>query len=415
MLYKWMLPIVCASFLHASTSVSQECRVNVESLISTLVSKHPGIRMSREVVKGSDAQVRGAKWNYYPTPSIDYSQASGRKGMTVRLDQPLWTGGKIDATMDIALSKKKESEFALNESEYTLVTNLLNLLQTYGQTEANIGALEEGKIQLEKFNSMLNRRIEAGVSSVSDQELLKSRLSQINADLTVARSRYKSAHDQIELLIGNPLECTVMYNQERILSKNTPIDQIIETMIHSHPSLKRLSSQIKTAEVEKTKAKAVLWPNVSLRAEHQSGSVYSDQSSSNNLIYVTVQASTGAGLSALSNIESAEAQVQKANYEKLAKERELADAVINEYMQYRAATDQIEGLEKTTVAAEKVLESYTRLFIAGKRQWLDLVNASREVTQYKQSLAGLKMALEISAYKLALYQGEIKFEAEEIK
>lgn len=416
MFHKYLIPIVCSSILYAVEPISSTCSVHVEELISKTLSSHPSIKMSRQIIKGADAQVDGAKWNYFPTPSVDYSQASGRRnGVTARLDQPLWTGGKLDSTMDITLSQKNASEFALDESGYTLMSNLLNLLQSYSQLEGSVEALVEGKKQLEVFEQMLNRRIDAGVSSFSDHELIKSRLSQINSDLSVARTRLRTVHSQIELLIGEPIGCVIEFSDEKVLSQNIPIERMIEEMMGSHPSLKKLSAQIKTAEAEKAKAKAALWPTVSLRAEHQSGSVYSDQSTTNNLVYVTLQATPGAGLSALSNIESAEAKVLQTQFEKLAKEREITDALMKDYNEYRAATDRIDGLEKTVRSTQSVLESYTRLFIAGKRQWLDLVNTSREVTQNRQSLAELKGALAVMAYRLSLYRGEIKPEFGEMK
>lgn len=416
MFHKFIIPIAFTSVLYGGADpISAECNVNVEDVVSTALSAHPNIKMSRQIIKGADAQVDGAKWNYFPTPTVDFSQASGRNGVTARLDQPLWTGGKLDSLMDIAMSKKAESEFLLDESGYTLIATLLNLLQTYTQLEENIGALEVGKIQLEAFESMLNRRIDAGVSSLSDHELIKSRLTQINSDLNIARTRLKTVHSQIELLIGEPISCTIRFGSEKVLSQNIPLEQMIEEMTLSHPSLKKLSAQIKTAEAEKAKAKAAIWPNVSLRAEHQSGSLYSDQSSTNNLVYVTLQATPGAGLSALSNIESAEAKVLQVQFEKLAKERELTDALIKDYNEYRTAIDRVEGLEKTVSSTQSVLESYTRLFIAGKRQWLDLVNTSREVTQNRQSLAELKGALAVMAYRLSLYRGELKPEFGEMK
>ena len=61
-------------------------------------------------------------------------------------------------------------------------------------------------------------------------------------------------------------------------------------------------------------------------------------------------------------------------------------------------------------SSEKVLDSYKRLFIAGKRQWLDLVNASREVTQNYISLATLRAMLISSSYRLAVQAGKIDFE-----
>jgi adhesin transport system outer membrane protein len=367
------------------------------------------------MIQGADAQVDGAKWSYFPTLSVDVSQASGRRSTTFRLDQPLWTGGKLDASFDIAQSRKNESEFALDETAYTLIENLLRVLQNYVQADGSIYALEDGKQQLEVFDQMLSRRIEAGVSSVADSELIKSRLSQINADLVVAKSKQKTAQAQLELLIGSRLECGIEFENEKVLYQDTPIDQMMKQMIASHPSLKKLSAQIKTAEAEKEKAKAIVWPNVSLRAEHLRGSIYSDQSVTDNVVYVTVSMSPGAGLSALSGIQSAESKILQVQSDKLTKEMELSDALMRDYEDYHASIDRIDGIDKTIIASQNVLDSYTRLFIAGKRQWLDLVNSSRELTQNKLTLADLKATLVVSAYRLSLKNGNIKLESGDMK
>lgn len=394
---------------------SGTCVSSVETLMNASFKTYPSIQASRYIIQGADAQVEGAKWNYFPTPSVDVSQGSGRTGTTMRLDQPLWTGGKLDATVDIAQSRKNESLYALDESAYVLMENLLRVLQNYVQADGSIYALEDGKQQLEVFDQMLSRRIEAGVSSLADSELIKSRLSQISADLTVARSKRNTARSQLELLIGGKLECDIEFGNNKIIRQTTPIEQMMDQMIQTHPSLKKLTEQIKTAEAEKERAKAVIWPNVSLRAEHLRGSMYSDQSVTDNLVYVAVSMSPGAGLSALSSIQSAESKILQVQSDKLTKERELSDAMMQDFDNYHASMDRIDGMNKTIEASQNVLDSYTRLFVAGKRQWLDLVNSSREVTQNKISLADIKATLVTSAYRLALKNGEIKLESGEMK
>lgn len=394
---------------------SDACLYSVETLMNSSFKTYPSIQASRYVIQGADASVDGAKWNYFPTPSVDVSQGSGRRGTTMRLDQPLWTGGKLDATMDIAQSRKNEAEFTLDETAYTLIDNLLRVLQNYVQADGSIHANEEGKKQLELFEQMLSRRIEAGVSSVADSELLRARLSQINADLVVAKSKQKTAKSQLELLIGSRLECGINFGNKNVLEQNTLIDEMTLQMISTHPTLKKLSEQIKTAEAEKAKAKAVIWPNVSLRAEHTRGSMYTDQATTDNLVYVAVSMSPGAGLSALSSIQSAEARVLQVQSDRLTKERELSDALMRDYDEYHASIDRIDGIHKTIAASQNVLDSYSRLFIAGKRQWLDLVNSSRELTQNKLTLAELKATLVGSAYRLSLKNGEIKLGSGDIK
>ena len=400
------LMIVLLPILHGS----EECHNSVDNLIQDTLSNHPSIALSRQTIIGADAQVAGAKWGYYPTPSIDVTQSSGRRGTTFRVDQPLWTGGKIDASVGLAQAPKVESEIGLHESAYTLTSNFFTIVQNYTQAQRSIEVLKDGKKQLEAFEAMVNRRIDAGVSSQADKELIRSRLNQINADLTAATLKQDVSRSQLELLMGNQLQCDTLIQPRSTMKNLPPFEVLLSQMKAYHPTLKKLSAQIKTAEAERVKAQVAVWPNVSLRAEHQSGSIYYDQSVTNNLIYLAVQASPGAGLSAMSNIESAQSKVLQIQYEKLSKERELTDLMMRDYNDYRTAVDRMEGMQKTIDASQKVLDSFTRLFIAGKRQWLDLVNTSREVTQNKLAVADLEATLVVSSYRLALETGELKLE-----
>lgn len=385
-----------------------QCTLKVNELVDSLLESHPNIQVSRQAIKNSDSQLQSSYWGYFPSPSIDVSQASNRRSTLLRIDQPLWTGGKLDANVDIASSKLSESKNTLDESAYALTETLIRVLQNYLHADKNIVVLRDGKKQLEVFDAMLKKRIKAGASSRSDYNLIKSRISQVDTDLAVALNRRKTAFSQLESLIGKSISCDINFTNEIPLIQNESLEEINSQMLESHPTLKKLSSQIITAEAERNKAKAAIWPNVSLRAEHQAGSVYSNQSSGDSVVYIALQASTGAGLSALSNIQSAEAMVLQARYEKISKEQEFANSLLSEFNDYHMSLEQINGLENTIDASQNVLKSYTRLFLAGKRQWLDLVNSSREVTQNKMSLADLEASLWGITYRLALKQGKIK-------
>ena len=88
-------------------------------------------------------------------------------------------------------------------------------------------------------------------------------------------------------------------------------------------------------------------------------------------------------------------------------EKELIDSLLSDYNSYEMANSRISIVKESIVSAQNVLESYTRLFLVGKRQWLDLVNTSRELTQYKIELSNLQTTKSILAYKLALKNGQI--------
>lgn len=379
----------------------------IGSLIRSTLANHPSIASSQQMIQGAEAGVEGAKWGYFPTPSVDFSQSSGRNSATLRLDQPLWTGGKLDAALDAANARKNESEKILDETSYLLIENLIRYYRSYLQSSETLKALSEGKAQLIELKEMLERRIDSGVSSRSDAELIRSRIAQIDTEITTAQTNRELARYQIEILSGTTLTQPIEAQNPVKELENITAELPLKTMLETHPSLKRADAQIQIAEAERNRAKAVIWPNLSLRAEHQNGSVYIDNATTNNVVYVALNASPGAGLSAMSNIQSAESAVLQKRFEKQTKEKELTDALIRDYNDYQSAKGRLEGIEHTIDASEKVLESYKRLFIAGKRQWLDLVNSSRELTQNKLSMAELKATMNTTTYLIALKSGKI--------
>ena len=379
----------------------------VDTLITRVLETHPKLSASRMQIKASKSGVDAAKWGYYPTPSLDLG--GGKNSSTLaRLEQPLWAGGRIDATYDISLSKQHESEVALDENAYTLIDSLLQTLQNLTQARGRVRAISEGQKQLDDFNAMLNRRIEAGVSSLADEELIKARLAQINTDLTIAKIAERTACSQLRLITSqSDLSCTLDADRTPSPDTQRTSEEMIAQMLKTHPSMLKSTIQIQTAEYEKNKAKAVLWPTIALRAEYQKGSVYTTYANENTIVYLSAQMTPGAGLSSLSGIEASEATIQQLKFNKLTLEQDLTQSLLRDIDDHRSALDRVQGTTLSIDASQKVLESYARLFLAGKRQWLDLVNSSREVTQNRISLEDLLATATISTYRLKLKTGEL--------
>lgn len=90
-----------------------------------------------------------------------------------------------------------------------LIENFLSLLNIYMQSKANLIELEEGLKNLNNFDNMLNRRMEAGVSSNSDKNLLNARIEQINSEIMLAQNRYKTSILQLELMLDSKIDCNI--------------------------------------------------------------------------------------------------------------------------------------------------------------------------------------------------------------
>ena len=385
---------------------NQHCTQQVEQLLDLAYKNYPSIQASKQLILSAEEQKKSAKWNYFPTPSIDLSQRSGYQSRVLRLDQPLWTGGKLTAMNALADARYQEAEHTLGENGYALAEKLIGAVQTYVQADGEIKGFTDGKAQLQQFAEMLDRRIAAGVSAQADRELLNARIAQVESDLLTAQSRYEVARSQMEFLTGRPFTCAVAFDSDNIL-KQQPVGQLQNAMLKTHPSLKKLNAQIGVAEAEKKGKAAALLPNVSLRLEHQHASNTINNTGDDTQAYLSLGYSPGAGLSGWSDKKSSHFLVLQARENLRTREQELKDTLALEYADYQAASGRVPQTLALIDASQKVLESYTRLFIAGKRQWLELVNASREQTQNQIAFATLRASLIGSSYRLSLQSGQI--------
>ena len=305
----------------------------------------------------------------------------------------------------------------MEENSYKLIESYLNILESYLQSKSNIIELQEGADNLSKFSEMLDRRMEVGVSSTSDKDLLSARIEQVSSDKMLAKNKYKVATLQLELILDRKINCDIDF-RDITTTQNSDIEESIKKLLEFHPSLKKTSAQIETSKFEQDSTEASIMPNLNLRVERREGDLYSDnydKSNDQNIVYLAFTATTRAGLSSISDIAAAKIKINEIEYRKKTIEKELIDSLLSDYNNYEIAKNRINILKRSVDSAQNVLDSYTRLFLAGKRQWLDLVNASREVMQYKIELSNLYVTKSILSYKLALKNGQIDLLTGEIK
>jgi len=399
---------VMTSFLAADYKTKNS--YSVDELIRSAVKTHPNIKIYEQLLRGSSARVDTAKWAYFPTPRASaYRTDNGEQGLTLALSQPLWTGGKLNAKHNAAVASEKASRFELRENAYILVQTLIGTIKSYLEAKGSVKSLKDGLDELNDLRAMLERRIKAGVSSRADLELLKSRIYQAESDLNYARSTMNSALSQMELLTNKHFAENIDIYSSRQKEMLSPVNYYVDKMVETHPALRKLEAQVENAKAEKSVAKAAIWPDLSVVVEKRTAGTdpFDTGYNSDTQVYLSLSASPGAGLSAYSGVQEAEAKVMKLVYEKESKQRDLTDAIRFAYNDYTSALYRLKSQKSNIDASAKVMASYKRLFLAGKKQWLDMVNTSRELTNTKMAYSQLNSVLISSGYTLELLSGNI--------
>jgi adhesin transport system outer membrane protein len=102
------------------------------TLLADLLARHPAVLAALGQLNSAKHETDGAKYQFLPTPSFGVERnAQPKKGLTdsrtqfARLQQPLWTGGRLTAQLDRARSQEEQANFTVAEQRLSLASRWL--------------------------------------------------------------------------------------------------------------------------------------------------------------------------------------------------------------------------------------------------------------------------------------------------
>jgi outer membrane protein, adhesin transport system len=378
---------------------------SVEALIASALQFHPSIRSQQAQMQGAKAGVEGAAWQYYPTPSVSVDQgataASGNTLVTtLRLQQPLWTGGRLTAGSEKAQAQLGVISAQLEETRQQLA---LQVVQAYGDwlaAQLKTQVQDKTLAAHRRLLDQVKRRIEQGQSSESDATLAQTRLSQIAADTALAQAQAQTALAKLTQLLGRRPDPAALMTRVAPARVVGPLVQpLLDAALADNPGIHKAQAQALLMQAGIAERQADLSPELYVRAER----IYGNQALPNDRLYLGLSSKFGAGLSNRSDIQGASARHQAALADVESQQLGVTAQVLADHALVLASMDRQTALTASLRAAEQVGESYDRQFLAGRKTWLDVMNAAREVTQAETQLADIQASLIVVSWRLALY------------
>lgn len=411
--------LACLAFLVPSFATAETAPGTLEELISYALQGHPAIQEQQAQERAAKAGVDSASWQFYPTPSVTVEQArasasdisySGDKRVsTLRLQQPLWAGGRLTAGMDKAEAGLAASQASSEEVRQQLA---LRVIQTYGdwlaadlKTQAN----EKSLATHLRLREQVRRRIEHGASSESDFILAVSRLNSVEADISVTRAQKDIALARLGQLLGRQVDGAALTATVAAPRQvNADSQALVDLALAVNPTIQKAQAQAKVQESVIAERRADLSPEVYLRAERQYGNYTYIDSPPENRLFVGLSSHFGAGLSSLSNVEGARSQHEAALAEVENQNRTISEQVLTDHALAASSKIRLDALKASLEAAVQVSESFDRQFLAGLKTWLDVMNAARELAQTEVQLADIQSTLVVVSWRLAIYTQGLK-------
>lgn len=377
-----------------------------DQLLQAAQTSHPLVAGKEAARNAAKAEREGAEWQRYPTPSVEANtDTHGDQASVFRLDQPLWTGGRITSNLEQADRRLDAAGSAIQESRLELALKVIAAAgeaarQQIRQEHAAAGVKEHNKLL-----AMIQRRVEQEVSPQADLRLAQSRLYSANNDLSFSRQGLDNALTQLSQLAGRKVTGLDAASWNQAAGPEglpAELDQAVQQALAHSPTQRRLAFEDEAAAAEIEGKKAVYLPQLTLRLESMQGAT------SDHRAMLVLLAQPGAGLSAGSGVDAAVARREAARLTREAARRDVQDQVTLDWNEWQAARARAENAEQARASAAEVAESYARQYTAGRKSWLDVLNAVRENTQAELSLADAQAQMRAAALRLKARIGLLK-------
>jgi adhesin transport system outer membrane protein len=354
------------------------------ALADRALSDNPQVLASRAALAVSQAELDAAKWQRYPSLSAEALLATGGSNaadidglaLNVALEQPLWAGGTIRNRIAAAEGLRDAGMEGLRESRLGILSGIIEAWFGVVRADERARALETGIADHRALVASIERRVAQEVSPLADLTLARSRTTQLEIELAAVREAGANALVRLGELVGEVPDPPAMPDAA-IFDAVPPEPVAMDEMTGCAPALGRLRGQIASAEADVKSARGALYPQLLL------------QLSQNELTgaraALVLRAQTGNGLSRFSAIDRAKARVDQSLAQLGAADREIRARMSNEYVSLRSNRAQAEAGTDATLAAADLQASYQRQFVAGRRSWLDVLNAARELVSARIS------------------------------
>lgn len=362
-------------------------RQTLDQLLRQAVKTNPSILAQRAQKRVAQADYETAQWARYPTLVAEASQGGqSGQGTLARISQPLWTGGRITGQIDSAQAGISIAEAGVAETEQGVLQEAAQAYAELLRARARQRAAADNVAEHQRLYQMILRRARTEVSPQSDVTLASGRLQQALTEQIQFQNQAEQARATLEQLAGQPVG--QIGPVERPLPAWGGIASIRDEALTFSPELARLQAQEAQAVAQVGLAKAVQLPAVSLAHEQRLGELAPGYVRSQT--YVALQFQPGAGLSARSAVTAAAERQLATRDQQEAARRKLLRQVEADWSELTALESLLLPSRELVDNTRSVVDSYARQYTAGRKNWLDVLNAQREAAQALYGLADVE-------------------------
>jgi adhesin transport system outer membrane protein len=394
------LPLMAAEKI-SSSAVDQGL---VFALQATL-TYHPALKGKQAELDAQSYTVDSAKAGRYPTLSLQANNLNDEFNQgSVRLQQPLWTFGKISSAIEQAEAKFSAQQWELLQVQRQLIEETAVTYARVQGIKAREQVASDDISQHKQFFQRIQRRQQGLLDSEADVMLARSRLIQarvqrdnIRGELLVTLSELQSL-TQIYVGADSPVDAQ--------LAELPDLPQVEHFALSNSADLQLKRERLEVAKLAIKQEKAASKPNLYLQVDHDVGdSLINTQRTRYGVNFVASY--EGFGLRSRGQVKTAVARSNAAKYELDATingvKRQVSMLMLNRQVLQNSIQSQRQVVDSLT----DTLASFMRQYQSGRKSWMEVLNTQRELTQQRLQLSQIQNNWLILSLRVATMIGNL--------
>ena len=356
-------------------------------LLATLneaLQHHPQLIIKRSELAAAGYELDAAEWGRWPTLGVDSKALEDGYEVTARVEQPLWSGGRISGQIATSEASQNLAQVALEETRSDILLEASSSFFEALRLRDRLRFALLNEQEHVRLLEMIQRRVRSEISPASDVVLASSRMRRAMTTRLQIERQLRETQVALERALGRSVALPLLQAPEGIdLGAATLTDWLVRSQRYS-PTRQRLLAAVQKAAADIVLARAQTLPTLVLGFEQtlsDTGRDNNQDRTNDGRAYLALNVQTGAGLSGRATVSAASARRAAAQDAIADQERELRQRVQSLWAEVMALQDQLAPMRVIVEGSEEMVASYLRQFQVGKKSWLDVLNSQNEKAQ----------------------------------
>ncbi|MCC4274099.1 TolC family protein [Marinomonas communis] len=380
--------------------------VDLATALASMLERHPALSGKQAQIDAKGFQLKSAESERFPSATFNIGQdLDDRQDGTLTVKQPLWAFGRIDASIDYAnTALSAEALDKIRLSRELLEDTATAYAEVLGVKE-QIEIVDQNIEQHELFLEQITRRKNGRLASETDTQLAASRLTQARAQAIQMQSQYRDALMTLQTFTQLTINQVLPISNatlKSLASDETILTQVLERSADVQHKEKLAELALKDIDRQKSQ----LYPTVYLNVSHDLG----DRTNFGNetRVSLTLESSLqGLGFVTMYRVQSSNSQLEAARKDIEVIQFDLRNRLNSLLLNRQTQRSLIDIHQSSIDTLNATLASYQRQYKSGRKEWLDVLNVQREITEQKLSQSQARNSLLINALNIMALTGDL--------